>query len=292
MSGYQSMDKPCARLHPNRMDLTGNAYTPATRPQRAVGAGRLRVHRDSVSRLETLFQEGSARVRFPTSPDEALEAVLINTAGGLTGGDRFSWAVDVGADARCRVITQACEKIYRSTGDAARIDVKLTVAAGASLEWLPQETILFEGSNLRRDYDVRIEPGGRMLAVEAVILGRAAMGETEIQARLRDRWRVQWGKRLIFADDLRLDDLLLVADRSALLHGAKAFASVLLIADNAEVCLDAVRLALGETGGASAFDGKLFCRILAADGLALRKILVPVMAALRGGAPTPRLWTV
>jgi len=71
-----------------------------------------------------------------------------------------------------------------------------------------------------------------------------------------------------------------------------AFASVLLVADNAEDSLDAVRMALGEAGGASAFDGKLFCRILAADGLALRKILVPVMAALRGGAPAPRLWTV
>jgi len=283
-----------ARLHPEAMDLIANLEDTTTAPrlQRAVGEARLRVHHPGVSRLQTLFQLGSAKVRFPTSPDAAVEAVLINTAGGLTGGDRFSWEVDVAAGARCRVITQACEKIYRSTGDAAHIGVKLAVAAGASLEWLPQETILFEGSNLRRDYDASIEPGGRLLAVEAVILGRSAMGETDIRARLHDRWRVKWGKRLIFADDLRLDDPASIAGRPALLNGAKAFASVLLVADDAEACLDAVRSALGDAGGASAFHGKLFCRLLATDGLTLRRTLVPVMAALRGGKPPPRLWTV
>ncbi len=157
---------------------------------------------------------------------------------------------------------------------------------------MPQEMILFEGSNLSRTFDARVEPGGRLLMVEAVILGRRAMGETAIQCRLNDRWRVQWGKRLIFADNLRLDDLRSIAGRPALLHGAQAFASVLLVSDDAEARLDAVRRALGEAGGASAFDGKLFCRILAIDGLNLRRTLVEVIAALRDGRPTPRLWTV
>ncbi|MEI9891735.1 MAG: urease accessory protein UreD [Caulobacteraceae bacterium] len=125
--------------------------------QRAVGAGRLRIRHDGGPRLENLFQSGSAKIRFANSEDDAKEAVLINTAGGMTGGDRLSWDVDIAAGARCRVVTQACEKIYRSIGDAARVEVKLRVAAGAELEWLPQETILFEGSHLSRAFDI----GGR-----------------------------------------------------------------------------------------------------------------------------------
>jgi urease accessory protein len=288
------MDKGAGRLHLEPMDLTGNtkAIDAAPRLQRARGEAHFRIHSDGASRLATLFQGGSAKVRFPASPDDAKEAVMINTAGGLTGGDRFSWGVDVAAGAHCRVITQACEKIYRSTGDAARIGVKLNVAAGASLEWLPQETILFEGSRLERDYSVHIEPGGRLLAVEAVVLGRQAMGETHVQARLNDRWRVQWGERLIFADNLKIDDAPSMAVRSALLNGAQAFAFVLLVMDDAEARLDAVRLALGDSGGASAFEGKLFCRLLATDGLSLRRTLIQVMAALRDGKQPPRLWTV
>jgi urease accessory protein len=277
------------------MDTSMDADTGSPAPpllQRAVGVGRLRVRQDSGSRLESLFQSGSAKIRFAACEDDAKEAVLINTAGGLTGGDRFSWNIDVAAGAHCRVVTQACEKVYRSTGDAACVEVQLKVAAGAQLEWLPQETILFEGSHLSRAFDICVEPGGRLLAVEAVILGRSAMGETDIHARLRDRWRVQWGERLIFADNLRIDDPTVIAGRPALLKDAKAFASVLLVADDAEASLDAVRQALGEAGGASAFDGKLFCRILAKDGLSLRRTLVPVMTALRGGKPPPRLWTV
>jgi urease accessory protein len=277
------------------MDLTlapDSDSRAAPRPQRAVGEGRVRIRHDGRSRLERLYQLGSAKVRFCREQDDAVEAVLINTAGGLTGGDRFSWRVDVGAGARCRVVTQACEKAYRSTGEAAQMKVGLTVAAGASLEWLPQETILFEGAHLSRSFDIRVEPGGRMLAVEAVILGREAMGETAIRARLHDRWRVQWGERLILADNLRLDDPNSIAGRPALLQDAKAFASVLLVSDDAEARLDAVRQALGPAGGASAFDGRLFCRILAPDGLSLRRSLVAVISVLRDGQSPPRLWMV
>jgi urease accessory protein len=243
--------------------------------------------------LERLYQSGSAKVRFCTTDDHTREAVFINTAGGLTGGDRFAWTVDLAPGARCRVVTQACEKVYRAAGDeAAAVEVRIELAAGASLEWLPQETILFEGARLARRFDVRLTPGARLLAAEAVVLGRHAMGETAIRARLRDRWRVQWGERLIFADELRLDAGPSTAGRPALLRDATAFAFVLLIADDAEAFLDVVRQQLGDNGGASAWDGKLICRIAAADGRDLRRTLMAVMAALRGGASPPRLWTV
>ncbi len=266
--------------------------------QRARGVGRIAVGAPGgATRLERLYQEGSAKVRFAAAEDGAREAVLINTAGGLTGGDRFDWRLDVGPGARCRAVTQACEKIYRSTGDAARVTVALTVAAGASLEWMPQETILFEGANLERRFDIKVEPGGRLLAIEAAILGRHAMGETGIAARLHDRWRAQWGKRLIFADNLKLDDPARSAGRPGLLKiaspgGARAFASILLLGEGAEAKLEPVRQAIGPAGGASAFDGKLFCRLLATDGFTLRRVLTAAMTVLRDGVAPPRLWMV
>jgi len=243
-------------------------------------------------RLDTLLQQGSAKIRFSTSPDGARDAVLINTAGGLAGGDHFQWSVDLKAEAHCRVVTQACEKIYRSSGETARVAVEMTLGEGASLDWLPQETILFNQARLERTFEIDVAPSARLLAVEAVIAGRRAMGETGITAHLTDRWRVRRGGRLVFADNLKLDDLPSATGRRALLDGACAFASVLFVAPDAEDRLEGVRAVLGSSSGASAFDGKLFCRILAGDGMSLRRTLVPVMAALRGGSPPPRLWIV
>jgi urease accessory protein len=287
------VDKARREIHVGAMDMTAKLDREPPALQRAAGEARLHVRQqDGATRLDRLYQSGSAKVRFCASQDSGREAVLINTAGGLTGGDRFCWTVNLAAGARCSVVTQACEKIYRSTGEAARVGVKLTVEAGASLEWLPQETILFEGSNLARTFDIRVEPGGRLLAVEGVIIGRKAMGETAIQARLHDRWRVQWGERLIFADNLKLDIAASTVGRPALLRNSKAFALILLLDYDAEARLGAVRDVLGDIGGASAWDGKLVCRVAATDGLALRRILVAVMGILRGGVAPPRLWTV
>jgi urease accessory protein len=275
-------------------DASFRAFVGGPRMQRARGVGRFSIRQGA--RLDTLFQEGSAKVRFSASDDGARDAVLINTAGGLAGGDDFAWGVELGPDACCRVVTQACEKVYRSLGETARAAVSLTVGPGAVLEWLPQETILFEQARLSRAFEIDVAETGRLLAVEAVIAGRQAMGETGINAHLTDRWRVRRDGRLIFADNLTLDDLPGATGRKALLDGACAFASVLFVAPDAEERLDGVRGALEMSGtdaaGASAFDGKLFCRILAKDGLNLRRVLVPVMAALRGGSPPPRLWTV
>ena len=189
-------------------------------------------------------------------------------------------------------MTQACEKIYRSAGGDAEVQVDLTVGQGASLEWLPQETILFDGSRLKRRFDIDVATGGRLLAVEAVLIGRRAMGETQARVWLKDRWRVRREGRLTFADDLLLDDPLAHEPRPALLGGATAVASLLMVGEDAEARLQPLRDVIGSVGAASAFDGKLFCRLLAADGLALRRALVPAIAVLRHGRPAPRLWTV
>lgn len=268
-------------------------------PQRARGSARLDVRAGGDgTRLERLFQEGSAKVRFTASPlpKAPLDAVLINTAGGMTGGDRFDWAVDVGRDARCTVITQACEKVYRTDQDPAVVAVRLQVRGDACLDWLPQETIVFDGARLNRTLDVDLEAGARLLAVEAVVLGRRAMGETVRQLDLTDRWRVRREGRLLFADNVAVSSAdVQAADPArgvALLDGAGAYASVLCVDDAAEALLHGARAVLGPLAGASAFGGKLFCRILAQDGFALRRTLIPLLVHLRRGRPLPRLWTL
>ena len=282
--------------------MTTRLETPASssRPilQRAVGAARVSVTAGppAGARLRRLFQQGSAKIRF-SSRGGASEAVLVNTAGGVAEGDRFSWGASLGPGARQTVTTQACEKVYRGGGDEAaapaEVQVSLKIGPGARLDWLPQETILFDRARLDRRFDADLAEDGRLLALEAVVLGRRAMGETVNRARLHDRWRVRRAGRLVFADDVRLNGPMPpLAAAKALLAGAGAYASLLLVEPDAEGRLDAIRPLLPQGSGASAWGGKLFCRLLAADGLSLRRILIPVLDALRGGEPLPRLWTI
>ena len=275
-----------------------SAAEPLPALQRAAGVGRIAVKAEAgVTRLARLYQEGCGKIRLPTDRAAAgLEAVLINTSGGLTGGDRMSWRAEAQDGARLTLTTQACEKIYRarpSVGQEGRAEVavSLEVAEGARIDWLPQETILFDGAALARTLEADLAPGARLLAVEAVVLGRTAMGERVRAGLLRDRWRIRREGRLVFADDLRFEGPIAeVAALAPTLAGGKAFASLLLVADDAERRLGPVRAAIGAAGAASAFDGKLFARIVAADGLSLRRALLPAIAALRDGEPCPRVW--
>ncbi|MDB5447547.1 MAG: ureD, partial [Phenylobacterium sp.] len=241
--------------------------------------------------LDRLYQDGCAKIRLPRdAAAHGLEAVLINTAGGLTGGDRLAWRVEAGAGAALTLTTQACERIYRASADRAEVAVRLVAEAGARIDWLPQETILFDRAALARTFDVDLAAGARLLAVEAVVLGRTAMGERVCSGLLRDRWRVRRDGRLVFADDLRFEgDIAALTARAPVLSGACAFASLVLVAQDAERDLERVRAALGPCGGASAFEGKLFARVVAREGLALRRALVPAIEALRGEA-LPRVW--
>src|SRR4030095_8981244 len=103
--------------------------------------------------------------------------------------------------------TQAREKIYRAAkgGGHCAIDVAVRVAEGATLEWLPQETIVFEGARLKRRTVAEVEPGGSLLACEMVVLGRAASGETFPAGLLLDSWSVRRTSRLAWTDTLRVE---------------------------------------------------------------------------------------
>lgn len=261
--------------------------------QRARGAGRIVVAADGGrTRLVRLFQDGCGKVRLPRDARAVgLEAVLINSSGGLTGGDYMEWLATVGDGARLTLSTQACEKVYRARDGEARQRVGLILGEGARLDWLPQETILFDGGALSRTLEADLAADARLLAVEAVILGRTAMAETVRHGLFRDRWRIRREGRLVFADDLRLDGAIAeLTAKAPVLGGGRAFASLLLVDDDAGRLLTPLRAVLGQHGGASFFDGKLFARVAALNGFDLREALLPALEILRDGEPLPRVW--
>jgi len=266
---------------------------PLLKMQRARGEGRVMATvRDGKTEITSLYQEGCAKIRLPHTHSDALQAVLMNTAGGLTGGDHINWSATANPGAKLVLTTPACERVYRSLGSDAVVDNHLLAHAGAHIDWLPQETILFEGGRLDRRLDVDLDEGATLTAVEAVLLGREAMGEAARGAKLRDNWRIRRKGRLIHAEATVLSADALERDGLSLLDGALAFATVLHIGPDAERKLEAVRALLPETGGASVIGERLTVRLLARSGIALRRSLSPIIALLSSAGSVPRLWTL
>jgi len=266
-----------------------------TKLQRVEAEGRISVKyaaRGSV--LDRLHQSGAAKIRFPASPETSVcEAVLINTAGGLTGGDRLSWTIHAGAATSLTCVSQACERIYRSRdGEPARLSVKITLEENARLNWLPQETILFDGCALERSLEADLAPGASLLILEAFVFGRAAMGEVVRHARVHDRWAIRREGRLVFADNVRFDgkvDELL--QRRAIAAGDRALATVALIAPDAQDHLAFVRENFPDIAS-SAFAGKFLARFSARGAYELRQRLIPLAIRLSGGRGLPKVWAV
>jgi urease accessory protein len=253
------------------------------------------VRADGTTRLSTLRQEGAARARFPRPPEarDIPEVVLLNTAGGLTGGDRMNVDVALGRECEAAVTSAAAEKIYRSLGDATDITINLALGEAARCHWLPQPTILFDGSNLDRRTHVDMASSAKLLAVEMVIFGRAAMGEDVRRDALHDAWRVKRDGRLIFADTARASGAVAdTLDRAATLDGMRAMAMLLCVAPDDAARLDETRALLegaASTAGASTWNGLLMVRAAAQDGRTLQRDLLPVLTAL-SGRPLPRVW--
>jgi urease accessory protein len=239
---------------------------------------------------------GSLRVRFPAACAGAQEAVLVNTAGGIAGGDRLRVEVTLEESAKLVVTTAAAEKVYRTDGPQASLAVTATLAADAELTWLPQETILFGHARLARTVDIAMAPTARLLFAETVVFGRSAMGETVRDGHFADRWRVRRDGKLVFAENFRLDGA--IADRlgeAAVAAGHVALGTVLM-APGDDAAVAAVRAVgaqfRGDAGISSwgSFRGGIaLARLAAPNCAALRHDLVILLSAL-GLRPLPRLW--
>jgi urease accessory protein len=239
---------------------------------------------------QRVYEDGPLRVRFPNTDGRALEAIVVNTAGGIAGGDRHGFDIRVGAQADLVVSTAAAEKVYRTNGPQAEIDVKLAVEAGGRLAWLPQQTILFDRAKLSRRIDVDVATDASLLMAEAVVFGRSAMEEVVEQGAFHDRWRVRRGGNLVFAETVRLDGG--IAERlaaPAVARGGAAIATVLAVPGD-DAMAQRVRALPDFHGevGISAWNGLAVVRLCAKDGAALHRDLVAVLGAL--GGTLPRLW--
>jgi urease accessory protein len=280
--------------------VAGEAKMLASTPtDREIFAGNRAVGRVSLavvgacggSRRQRVQESGALRVRFPNGANAAaLDAVIVNTAGGMTGGDRFDIDIAVGADARLTMTTAAAEKVYRSLGTDAEVRVRLNVGSGGALAWLPQQTILFDQVRLRRTIDVDLARGANLILAEAIVFGRAAMGEAVTEGHVFDRWRVRVGGALVFAECVRLDGAIARGlARRGVAAGGVAIASVLKIPGD-ESGLPALRSIdwVGDVG-VSSWNGLIAARLTATDGAALQRDLVGVLTAL-SPTPLPRLW--
>lgn len=256
--------------------------------------GELRLSTKAVagrSVIDGLRQSGASKVLFPQGRPH-LEAIQINTAGGVTGGDRFRTEAHVGDHSRLTVTTQAAERAYRAQpGEIGHLTTRLSVGAGGRLDWLPQELILFQGSALSRRLEIDLAQDATLLMVEPVIFGRRAMGEKVSDAFWSDRISVDRSGRPLYRDGVRLSgDLAAGLSSPATGDGAGAMASLLYVAPDAALHLSGVRLALAASGGASLLaDDVLAMRCLAADGFRLRRVLLPILDLLSGNT-LPASW--
>jgi urease accessory protein len=270
-----------------------HAMPAAFAANRAIGAVDLDVRSvDGVTRRSTVHEAGSLRVRFPSPETDALSAVLINTAGGVAGGDRFSVTVRAEADAKLTITTAAAEKIYRSQGPDSEISVDLKLAAGARVAWLPQETILFDRAALSRRIDIELAATASLLCAEIVVFGRAAMDERLQQGRYVDRWRVHRASKLVFAETLRLDgDIGERLARRAVANGGAAIATVLIVPGD-EALVARLREGAEQFGsefGMSAWNGFALARFCGSDAARLRSDVVALLKAIDGNI-LPRIW--
>jgi urease accessory protein len=274
----------------------GASRSDRVRLQRATGELHLSVrHVDGETRLDDLRQVGCLKARFPRRQSAGwLDAVTLNTGGGVAGGDRLTLALDVQPGAQAVVAAQAAERFYRATEHDAPSSVRtrITVGAGGALDWLPQETILFDRSALDRRLEIDLAADARLLAVETLVFGRIAMGEAVRQGWLRDLIRVRRGGRLLLHDAIRLDGPVDAAlQRPAIAAGARVVSTLLLVAPDAESMLEPVRSAVaGADAGVSAWNGMLVARVLGTDSSLVRRAIVGVLATLREPRPLPRVW--
>ncbi|CUH65042.1 Urease accessory protein UreD [Thalassovita autumnalis] len=254
---------------------------------------KCRAPKTAIAGLKT---SGCMKLLFPQVQEVAMTAVTLNTAGGITGGDQLKLNVFVGEAAHLRLTTQAAERVYRAhPGEVGSVNTQLQIAAGARLDWLPQETILFDHGALNRRLTIDMAGDARLLLVEPLVFGRAAMGEVITQITLRDHLRVHRDGTLIFADTLRFDgDLHQQMQRMALGGAAGAMASALLASTEAEceALLPQLRAMLPDNAGVSLLrPDLLFLRAVATDSFDLRRVLIPALT-LMNGAALPRTWTI
>lgn len=250
--------------------------------------------------IEDLYQRDPCRALFPSpDPGDVFQAVMLTTSGGLAGGDRIAATIAAGENTRALVTTQAAEKVYRARAENTVFSVDISLGAGAWLEWLPQETILFDGARFRRETRISLAAGAQLLAAEIVVFGRAARGERLTAGHYLDRWRVLLDGRLVWRDAMGwAGDPAGALRHPAGFAGAGAMATAIFAGLDAPRHLPGARSALENArsrAAATVVNGLLVARFLAGSAQILRSDLAQLWCTLRaeaGNLPPvlPRTW--
>jgi len=261
------------------LELGYARFGDSTRPVQRRHKGPLRVQKH-------LYAEGP----------EVCQHIIVHPPGGIAGGDRLEVSVAWGEGADAVVTTQAAEKVYRADGAPATMAARLTIGAGATAHWLPQETILFDGARLERRMQARLAPGARLLAAEMLVYGRVARGEQLGHGALFDSWRLWRDGRLHWADAAELGGDIAATLRSPFGFGGAEASALLLLSAEAEVALSA-RDMLRQAGqdATLARPGLMLARWLGPASVVRESVALalPMLRAHSLGLPPrlPRLWT-
>jgi urease accessory protein len=249
---------------------------------------RERVHHGPLQVQRAFYPEGPALCHL----------YLLHPPGGLVAGDALAMDIAVEAGARALVTTPAANKVYR--GDerpAARVRQQLTVESGASLEWFPQETIVFDGGRVELETRVDLAVGSAFAGWEILCLGRPAAGETFTYGSCRQRLELWRAGRPLCLERARFDGGARTLRAAWGLAGAPVTATM-FATPMAAPLVDIRTLALpeGELGSATLLDDVLVCRYLGASAERARgyfsRIWSLVRPALVGRpAHSPRIWS-
>ena len=270
--------------------------------QRARGSGRIVLNgSEKGTRIADVFERSPIRIMFPRDIRGAVEeAVLVNTAGGIAGGDRLEVAVTALANASIAVTSQAAEKVYQALNEPARITTKLKAFELAKLAWLPQETIVFNCGRLKRETEIELSSGAELIALESLVLGRAAHGEEMTGGHITDSWRVKKDGRLIWADSFRIgEEIFAHLHRKALLSNCKALATLIYFGPRLDMRLEFVRdvaLSLQCQCAATSVSGLIIVRFAATMSYDLKLALhlfIQQLSRELGAGPfrMPKMWS-
>lgn len=251
------------------------------------------------------------RLLHPQGP-QAAEALLLHPPGGIAGGDELAIDIAVGEGARLLVTTPGAAKWYRCESAGARQSIALTVEAGAALEWLPQESILFEGSRAEQRLTIDLADDARMIGWDIVQLGRLAAREHWRSGCWQQCLTLRRDARAVWLEQARLDAGSPLHDAAQGLAGLPVFGTLWACApalaqpDVLEPLRAELDSMLARRIGAHRLQtaatwlppprGVLLVRALAEDAGVLRDVLEHAWAILRGNvigldAQRPRIWS-
>jgi urease accessory protein len=150
---------------------------------------------------------GPLRIQKPLYPEgpAVCHAIVVHPPGGVVGGDQLTIHADVGAHAHALMATPGAAKWYKANGRVSRQEVRLTIGAGASLEWLPQETIFFNHAHVQLDTCIDLAADAHYIGCEILCFGRTASGESFNAGAISQKSMIRRGGKLIWFEQGSLD---------------------------------------------------------------------------------------